>query len=181
MRKRLTYLACPYSHKDRYMMVARHLLVNRFAAKLMAEGHFVFSPISHTHPIADEKGLPRGWQFWECYDKTMIGCCDDLLVLTLPGWETSTGVQAEIQIAQDMGIPIDYAQYELTPTIDQMVERAKALEEFHKARTSPNIRLVEGNSLPFGAPSFSSAYDSQGVCVSPTDVTAQRFGLLHGV
>lgn len=180
MRKRLTYLACPYSHKERYMMVARHLLVNRFAAKLMAEGHFVFSPISHTHPIADEQNLPRGWEFWECYDKTMIGCCDDLLVLCLPGWETSTGVQAEIKIAEDMGIPIDYAQYELTPTIEEMVDRAKALEEFKQARSGPNIRIVGADSPPGNTESVSSTF-SEGVCVSPTNVTTVWSGLLHGV
>ena len=139
MIKYLTYLTCPYSHPDHYMMVARHLLVNRFAAKLIGEdGRFVFSIISHLHPITDEGALPHGCEFWECHYKKMIGCCDDLLVLCLPEWETSTGVQAEIKIAQEMEMPIDYVQYELTPTIEEMVKRAKDFEEFLKIRSSPN-------------------------------------------
>lgn len=178
MRKRLTYLACPYTHKDHYMMVARFLAVCRFGAKLMGEdGRFIFSPISHTHPIAEQGKLPRGWEFWECYDRTMIGCCDDLLVLCLPGWETSTGVQAEIKIAEEFGIPIDYAQYELIPTLEDMVALALQMEiqMATKLATTPSV-AVDGS--PGSPTTLSSTYDSQGVCVSPTDVCSLRYSFL---
>jgi hypothetical protein len=29
-------------------------IANKYAAKLISEGHIVFSPISHSHPIAKE-------------------------------------------------------------------------------------------------------------------------------
>ncbi len=122
----LTYLASPYSHPDHYMRIARFILVCRVAAKLMEGGRYIFSPISHTHPIAElSDGLPVGWEFWEGYDRCMIACCDDLLVLRLPGWETSKGVQAEIKIATDHGQPVEYMDYDLTPTIEEVIEISK--------------------------------------------------------
>lgn len=176
--KRLTYLACPYTHKDHYMMVARYLAVNRFAAKLMGEdGRFVFSPISHTHPIAEQGKLPRGWEFWECYDRTMIGCCDDLLVLCLDGWEQSTGVQAEIKIAEEFNIPIDYAQYNLTPSFEDMVKMALQME-VQVAPTLATIATVGVDGAPRSPTTLSSTYDSNGVCLSPTDVCSLRYNFL---
>jgi hypothetical protein len=53
MKRTLTYLAAPYSHKDHHMMVVRFLAINQYAAKLMSRGDYIFSPISHTHPIAE--------------------------------------------------------------------------------------------------------------------------------
>lgn len=112
--KKLTYLAVPYTHKDHYMMVARHLLVNIVAAQYMAAGDYIYSPISHTHPIAEaaQGKLPRGWDFWKGYDSTILSNCEKVIVLRLPGWEESTGVQAEIKLATEMGIPVEYIDFD---------------------------------------------------------------------
>lgn len=112
MNKELIYLAVPYSDKDPAVQEARFNIVNKVAAKLMAEGKYIFSPISHTHPIALAGKLPGDWQFWEGYDRCILSCCCKLTVLRLPGWEKSTGVQAEIKIATELGIPIDYIEHE---------------------------------------------------------------------
>ncbi len=74
----------------------------------MAGGFLVFSPISHTHPIAEAGDLPKGWEFWESYDRTFLEWCDRLHVLKLPGWRESIGVAAEIQIAGQLGKPVFY-------------------------------------------------------------------------
>lgn len=177
MKAELVYLACPYTHKEHYMMVARHLLVNKVAARLMAAGHYVFSPISHTHPIAEaaDGNLPRGWDFWEGYDRRILSCCNRIAVLRLPGWETSTGVQAEIKIGQEMGIPIDYLDYDLTPTIDDVVSYAKGME----IQVCPDTTFtVVGSDAPRNTTTVSSAYDGEGVCISPTDVCSLRYGIL---
>jgi hypothetical protein len=91
-------------------MVERFLRINKVAARYVADGEYIYSPISHTHPIAEAANgtLPRGWDFWGGYDRTMILCCDRLLVLQIDGWKESTGVQAEIKIAEEMEIPIEY-------------------------------------------------------------------------
>lgn len=110
MTGELVYLACPYSHPDKAVQEARFQAVNKAAAKLMAEGTYIFSPISHTHPIALAGKLPGGWDFWEGYDRTMLDCCSKLIVLKVDGWEKSTGVTAEIKIATELGMLIEYME-----------------------------------------------------------------------
>jgi hypothetical protein len=96
------YLACPYSDSDPTVRQQRFEKVNRFAAELMRTGVMVFSPISHTHPIAVAGELPKGWDFWERYDRTFLEMSRAMVVLTLPGYETSKGVKAETRIMLDM-------------------------------------------------------------------------------
>lgn len=126
--KKLTYLATPYTHKDHYMMVARHLVVNHVAADLMNQGYYIFSPISHTHPIAEAGKLPRGWEYWQGYDKTILSTCERLIVLQIPGWEESTGVTAEIQIATELGLPIEYIDFPDFTLYDSIVNSCKEAE-----------------------------------------------------
>lgn len=115
----LIYLACPYSHKDRSVRVARFEAANLAASKLMREGHYVFSPISHTHPIAEAGGLPLGWDFWEGFDRALLGVSHRLIVLTLDGWAESTGVRAELAIAAEMSIAFEY----LAPLPEEQIEK----------------------------------------------------------
>lgn len=104
----LTYLACPYSHPDRAVRVARFNAVNVVAGQLMRQGHLVFSPISHTHPIAEAGGLPLGWDFWAAFDRAYLEASRGLIVLRLDGWRESVGVTAEIALAAELGIPVSY-------------------------------------------------------------------------
>lgn len=104
----LIYLACPYSHEFRSVRVARFHAANAAAAKLMGEGHYVFSPISHTHPIAEAGGLPLGWEFWEGFDRAFLSISYRLIVLTVDGWADSAGVRAEIAIAAEISIAVEY-------------------------------------------------------------------------
>ena len=110
MRHGITYLAVPYSHPDPAVRQARFETVNEVAARMMAEGHYVFSPISHTHPIAMAGDLPKGWEFWSEYDRQMLMRCSRLVVLMLDGWRESVGVQAEIRIASGWNMPIEYVE-----------------------------------------------------------------------
>ena len=97
----MIYLASPYSHDDPKVREARFQAVCRVAGRLMREGVHVFSPIAHTHPIALAGDLPKGWDFWAEFDRQMVQACEELWILRLPGWEMSTGVQAEIKLAKD--------------------------------------------------------------------------------
>jgi hypothetical protein len=106
--KALTYLAAPYSHPDRKVRLARFNAVNVAAGQLMRQGHLVFSPISHTHPIAEAGGLPLGWEFWAAFDRAYLEASRELIVLRLDGWRESVGVTAELAIAAELGIPVSY-------------------------------------------------------------------------
>jgi hypothetical protein len=105
----LIYLASPYSHPDPQVRTMRFDMACRAAAHLMVRGMLVFSPIAHTHPIAMVGALPLGWDYWQLYDSVMLGCCAELLILTLSGWQESAGVIGELAIAhKDLGLPVRY-------------------------------------------------------------------------
>jgi nucleoside 2-deoxyribosyltransferase len=104
----LIYLASPYSHPDAAVMESRFDSICRIAGQLMQAGHVVFSPIAHTHPIAVRCELPRSWDYWEKFDREHITRCDKITVVMLDGWSTSRGIKAEIDIAMELGKPIEY-------------------------------------------------------------------------
>ena len=104
----LVYLATPYSHDDPNVRRQRFEIVNRVAAGLMRDGVHIYSPISHTHPIAMAGDLPKGWDYWEKYGRVVLAACVKVIVLRQPGWEQSTGVNAELAIARELGLPIEF-------------------------------------------------------------------------
>ena len=57
-----------------------------------------------------ECGLPREFDFWHKYDEWFISRCDKVVVVKMWGWEQSKGVQAEIEIAHKLGIPVEYIE-----------------------------------------------------------------------
>lgn len=111
--KTLIYLAVPYSHPDAEVRLERFHAANKAAAKLMGEGLHIFSPISHTHPIALAGDLPLGWDYWAAYDHAILRACCKLLVLRSDGWEQSRGIAGEIAIAIGLGIPIEFVEPEI--------------------------------------------------------------------
>ena len=113
--KPLVYLASPYSHPERSVRAQRFEAVCRAAAKLMNGGVYLYSAISHSHPIAEAGSLPLGWDFWGAYDRAILSCCNKVIVLRLDGWRESKGVQAEIAIAAEQGIPVEYIDEEPPP------------------------------------------------------------------
>ncbi len=101
----MIYLASPYSHPNAKVRERRFQEACCAAAKLLQAGVLVFSSIAHSHPIASF-GMPTSWEFWSRLDREFLSRCEMLAVLTLPGWRESVGVQAEIDLALDMGLPI---------------------------------------------------------------------------
>jgi hypothetical protein len=104
---KMVYLASPYTHENREVETERFIAAVKACGWLMVNISYVqmiYSPIAHTHPIADVCTLPGFWSFWEACDKCMLSRCDEIWILTLDGWETSTGVTAERQIASEYGL-----------------------------------------------------------------------------
>ena len=108
----MIYLASPYSNPDKTIQERRFLEVCRIAGKLIEQGIVVFSPIAHTHPIAELYDLGRGWDYWERFDREFISASSELVVAMMLGWKESKGVTAEIAIANELGIPVSYLQVE---------------------------------------------------------------------
>lgn len=96
------YLAGPYSHPDPAVREERYRALSRAAADLIAMGHIVYSPISHSHAIlacAPEHKLPTSWEYWREADSAFIKWADEVCIVPLPGWRESVGVKAEIDLA----------------------------------------------------------------------------------
>ena len=112
MERTLVYLATPYSHKDWDVRERRFEKVNQVAGELLTRGEIIFSPISHTHPIAKVCDLPKDWEYWDGLCRAYMACCYKMYVLMIDGWKESVGVQAEIKIAEEAGMEIVYIKYE---------------------------------------------------------------------
>lgn len=108
----MRYLASPYSHVDPTIKEARYQAVCRAAAKLVAQGMHVLSPVAASHGLHVHGGLDMRWDFWKDYDRELIGMCDGLIVVTMDGWQESVGVKAEIEIARELGLPITYMAWD---------------------------------------------------------------------
>jgi hypothetical protein len=108
MTGKLVYLCSPYSSSDSSIREDRFQAVCKCAAVLKRCGVHLFSPIAHTHPIAMAGDLPLGFEFWRSYDRTIIERCQYLLICCLPGWLDSKGIQGEVQIAIELGIPVGH-------------------------------------------------------------------------
>jgi uncharacterized protein DUF1937 len=67
-----------------------------------------YSPIAHTHPIAQVCTLPGVWQFWATADEAILSRSSEIWILCIPGRKKSTGVNAEIKIATRCGLGIKY-------------------------------------------------------------------------
>jgi hypothetical protein len=104
----IVYLAAPYSHPYQSVKNQRFLIINQVAAQLMREGNIVFSPISHSHQIAVDHSLPTDWEYWQRSCEAFVSVSKKVVVIKLEGWETSVGVTAEINLAKELNIPVEY-------------------------------------------------------------------------
>lgn len=103
------YLAAPYTHRDARVRHARFIAVTAKAADLWRKGFGVYSPVTQTHEAATRHELPIDWAFWGQLCSDTLRRMHELHVLCLPGWEISTGVRAEIDLALSLGLPVVYS------------------------------------------------------------------------
>ena len=102
------YMATPYS-KYEDGMAAAFCGAAKGAARLVMEGVKVFSPITHTHPIATLGGLdPLDHKIWMPADEPFMRLSYGLIVYKLPGWEDSDGVECEIGAFRQWGRPVEF-------------------------------------------------------------------------
>lgn len=89
------YLAGPYSHQDPAVRTMRYQELTRAYAELCRAGFTVYSPITHSHVAAEQHGLPTDAQYWARANREFMEHCRTLVVLTMDGWQFSTGVNDE--------------------------------------------------------------------------------------
>lgn len=102
----MIYVASPYSHPDPRCQNERFWQVCRYTAQLIKAGNLAFSPIAHSHPVAFIGEMEGNFETWQRWCLRMLDACDVLYVLTLPGWQNSHGVMAEINHANRLGLSV---------------------------------------------------------------------------
>lgn len=114
------YLATPYTKFARGQEAA-FCEAAEATAKLMAAGLVVYSPIAHSHPVATYGGLASvdalDGAFWLRQNKPMMEKMDGLIVLKLPGWRESEGVQIEIDFFRRNKKPVIFADVSLNASL----------------------------------------------------------------
>ena len=100
------FLSLPYTGMEQKSFD----IANEHAAKLISQGHIVFSPISHSHPIAKAGNLPGGFEFWWKQNKSFLDWCDEVVVLMVEGWLESSGVQREVHYATKIQKPVHFVE-----------------------------------------------------------------------
>lgn len=103
-----TYLSIPYSHPNPKVRSRRMRQFWLGVSALIRRGHRVVSPMTLEPALALAPDLPYDWPFWRDYSLAMLALSDRLVVLTLEGWEESSGVQGEMEEAQRLGIPVEF-------------------------------------------------------------------------
>ena len=108
------YLAIPYSWNPKRSFD----IANKVAARLMSEGHVVFSPVSHSHPIADylPGDLRTNSAWWMTQDLPLIDWADEVHIVCIGDLghlliEASKGVRAEWAHAEKTNKPIKIIEY----------------------------------------------------------------------
>lgn len=76
----------------------------------MLEGHAIYCPIAESHSIQrlHVDAMSGGWDFWKGQDLPKLDRCDELWVVQLDGWDTSTGVKGEVEYMREQGKPIKF-------------------------------------------------------------------------
>lgn len=110
-KKPIIYLASPYSHRFRIVRWWRTRRIRRVMAIVMkAQNEIIpFTPVGATH---DLNGLLPGYAWVEEYDKYLLLRFDGMIVVELPGWRRSKGIQEELKICRQHSIPYAYAKPE---------------------------------------------------------------------
>lgn len=108
----MLYLASPYTptgDDPPAIIKERHEAACFHAARLMKQGAIVYSPIAHSHHLADwmPESMRLDHEFWMRQCLGILRHADKLVVLKLKGWDRSAGVTREIQFAQKYGIPVE--------------------------------------------------------------------------
>ena len=106
----LTYLAAPYRHPSKPVRDARMEAVGRVAAGLTDIDRRVYCPLVYAQALIDHGFGHKDDRWWYDYDVGWLPCCEELVVLKLPGWADSEGVRIEVEVAEELGIRITYLE-----------------------------------------------------------------------
>lgn len=101
MQSNLIFISSPYSHPDKSVQESRYELICELASILINKGEYPISPIINGHPTT-KYGVRGDWEFWSNYCIEILSVCQKVYVVDLDGWQESTGVKYEIDLAKSL-------------------------------------------------------------------------------
>lgn len=124
MQRNIIYLACPYTHSDPTIQRDRVELASMVAAKLMSDGAIVYSPITHGHAIAQHlaPAVSRRHDFWMEQCLPFLAMAKELIILPMPGWRLSKGVNQELVEFRKTGLPVLFVRGPKVWQLDQLTD-----------------------------------------------------------
>lgn len=139
MESNVWYVASPYSG-CKWGFEDANSSVTEFTAQLTARGIVAFSPITHGHQLS--KYIPDiakdDHSFWLRTDTAFLSVCRGVVVLQIPGWDTSTGVNYEIDLFCQLGRPIVFHPY--LGNVDYTIDAIHALNKRGAVVSRPKMR-----------------------------------------
>lgn len=106
----MIFVSTPYYHPDSVVVQDRVRILSHYCGKLLKEGKWNVSPITHGTTITKHIVLPMDFEFWQHISFEMINVCKEMHVLMMEGWKQSIGVIGEISHAKKKKIPIKYIE-----------------------------------------------------------------------
>lgn len=108
---KLVYLAGPYSHPSQVVVDARMEVVSKAIAELSQKGFLIVSPMEkHFSILTNETNtIPSDWTYWQHLSRELLTKCGAIVVLRLPEYFSSVGLQGELEIANKSKIPVLYS------------------------------------------------------------------------
>jgi hypothetical protein len=148
------YLATPYSkHPDGKDSAFEQAAAT--AAFFINLGIPIFCPISHTHPIAVKGQMDQDdHDIWLPADQPFIDAASGLIVVMMPSWEYSYGIDEEIKEFEAAGKPVLYMEYPPTYGHDE----AEMAAYFADQEVEHDLRTVNEFPKP---KHFDSAFDTK--------------------
>jgi nucleoside 2-deoxyribosyltransferase len=127
------YLGAPYSHPCKEYQRSRVDQINWAAMTLIDAGFIVFSPISHSHPIALMRPETQNdHDLWLHQDEAFMLWADAMVVLELPGHWESKGLDYEYESFRKQQKPVVFISPEEIYDLNQAL-RVRRLQERGKS------------------------------------------------
>ena len=106
------YLGSPYTNFPDGHATAYDLAC-RAAASLIRAGFVIFSPIAHSHSLVAHGLDGTDPDLWKRQDAPLVAAAKGMIVVMIPGWAESAGVQHEIAEFRCAGKPVLYYEMDL--------------------------------------------------------------------
>lgn len=102
------FVAGPFNGVSDEIKEERVKTIKLYCVKLFTEGETPISALLMGLTFAEVGELPTDTETWIKFCEKMLKGCDELHVLMIAGWEKSSGVASEIEMANKLGIEIKY-------------------------------------------------------------------------